>query len=212
MGKILARIALAAAICLPVMARAAPVAVENGNFITSPGPGSFTSYSAPSTAITDWTVSQGSVDLIGTYWQAPLGGNSVDLDGTSAGAIQGTIDNTTLGQKYLLTFYLAGNPDAQDTQGNPLTKTVQVVVGGGSQTFQFTVGPSNNENNMGWKPESMVITGTAGTTTISFTSLDPAGNSWGPVIANVSVPEPSMALMLGSGLLGFFGIRRRFAK
>src|ERR1700753_10074 len=84
--------------------------VVDGNFNMPSGNPSFTTYSA-SSSFGPWTVTQGSVDLIGDYWQSPSGpaGGSVDLDGNfQAGGISQTFNVSTPGL-YNLTFALAGN-------------------------------------------------------------------------------------------------------
>ena len=40
-----------------------------------------------STSITGWTVSAGSIDYIGSYWQPADGSRSLDMNGLSTGAI-----------------------------------------------------------------------------------------------------------------------------
>lgn len=158
--------------------------------------------------IPDWTVTAGSVDWIGTYWQAPPpGGQSVDLDGNSPGAISQDII-THPGQTYWLSFWLAGNPDGGDA-----TKKLEVTVGGASHIFAFdTFGKSKAD--MGWTPLGISFTATGGSTTIAFASGDGNGSPYGPVIGDVEVRVPGpdfyteFALSLsGLGLLMF--VRRK---
>jgi choice-of-anchor C domain-containing protein len=150
-----------------------------------------------------WTVISGSVsvDLIGSYWAPPtVGGGSVDLDGNSPGGISQTI-NAADGS-YLLSFYLSGNPDGQQ----PQTKTVQVTVGGSTQTFTYELQPTNTKSNMAYVLETLAFTLTGGQTTLTFQSLDPSNSPYGPVIGGVAiaaVPEPATWAMI---ILGFFGI------
>jgi choice-of-anchor C domain-containing protein len=170
--------------------------VTDGTFDSPSGGGSFTTEFAGQT-FNAWTVDSGSIDLIGSYWQAPAGAGSVDLDGDSPGAISQSI--TTGKGAYELTFDLSGNPD-----GGPTTKTVQVSVGSATQTFTYDLA-GNSHSDMMYVPESLKFT-TSGPTTLTFTSLD-VDTPYGPVIGNVSVagvPEPaSWALMLlGAGALG----------
>ena len=174
--------------------------VADSNFNTPFGGPTFTTESA-GTSFGPWTVTSGSVDLIGDYWQAPTtGGGSVDVDGNSPGSFDQSI-NTGAG-KYTLTFDLSGNPD-----GPPATKTLQVSVGGVTKTFSYQIG-SNTHSNMMYVPESLTFT-TTGPTLLTFASLDPSSSPYGPVVGDVSitagaVPEPaSWALMLlGIGAMG----------
>ena len=146
-----------------------------------------------------WTVTSGTVDLIGGYWQAPEpGGGSVDLDGISVGSIAQSIATGT--GEYKLTFDLSGNPD-----GPPQVKTLGVLVGNALKTFTYTIG-GNTHANMMYTPESLTFHA-SGPTTLVFSSLDPASSPYGPVVGDVSiasVPEPaSWALMfLGLGAMG----------
>lgn len=174
--------------------------VSDGDFNSPYGGTSFTTYSAGQ-SFGPWTVTSGSVDLIGGYWQnTPVGDGSVDVDGNAPGAFDQSI-NTGTG-KYTLTFDLSGNPD-----GPPLTKGLQVSVGGVTKTFTYTTG-TNTHANMMYTPESFTFSA-KGPTTLTFTSLDQPGSPYGPVVADVSitagaVPEPaSWALMLlGLGAMG----------
>jgi choice-of-anchor C domain-containing protein len=170
--------------------------VADGTFDSPSGGGSFTTYFAGQ-SFGPWTVTSGSVDLIGGYWQAPAGGGSVDVDGDAPGAFSQTLATGT--GAYTLTFDMSGNPD-----GGPTTKTLQVTVGSATQTFTYDIG-ANSHGDMMYAPESLTFDA-SGPTTLTFTSLD-VGTPYGPVVGNVSVsavPEPtSWALMLlGVGAMG----------
>jgi choice-of-anchor C domain-containing protein len=177
--------------------------IQNGSFETATvNPGTDTLLNAVSTVITGWTVSQGSIDYIGTFWQASNGVRSVDLAGSGNGKIEQTF-NTTIGTTYRVTFDLAGNPNA-----SPIIKDMRVSAGGSSADFSFnTTGKSNS--NMGWLSKSWDFTANSTTTTLEFIGL---GNSdAGAALDNVSVialsspsiPEPSSMLgLLGLGVLG----------
>jgi choice-of-anchor C domain-containing protein len=180
--------------------------VSDGDFSSPYGGPVFTTYFSGS-SFGPWSVTSGSVDLIGGYWQSPSGpaGGSVDIDGDSPGAISQSLATGT--GTYTLTFDLSGNPD-----GAPATKTLDVSVGGVSQVFTYTIG-SNTHASMNYTPESLTFTA-SGPTTLSFASGD-VGTPYGPVVGAVSVtavPEPaSWALMiLGAGAIGA-SIRRRQA-
>ena len=174
--------------------------IQNGSFETAtvnPNPGDFIRLDAGSTAITGWTVSQGTIDYIGTYWQASEGSRNLDLSGANAGGIQQTF-NTTVGGTYRVTFDLAGNPT-----GNPTIKEMRVSAGGNSADFSFDI-TGKSPSNMGWVSKSWDFTANSTTTTLEFIGL---GNSdAGAALDNVSViavPEPSSMLgLLGLGVLG----------
>ena len=85
---------------------------QNGSFEEGTvDPGSFITLSAfDNTSITGWTVSSGSIDLIGSHWVASDGDRSIDLNGNEPGAISQTFD-TEPGAVYNVLFDMAGNPD-----------------------------------------------------------------------------------------------------
>jgi choice-of-anchor C domain-containing protein len=170
-----------------------------------PGPGSFGTYYAGS-SFDGWTVTSGSIDWIGNYWQAPVSGQgSVDLDGNSPGAISTSL-TTAIGTTYAVTFSLSGNPD-----GAPTQKSVTAAAGGGGNTFTYTIG-ANTHGNMNYVVESFDFTANAVLTPLTFTSND-QNSPYGPVIGNVqvsAVPVPPSVLLLAPGLLGLVGLKKRF--
>lgn len=183
--------------------------ISNGNFTSCVGCGGvFTTYGGGSTDITNWTVQGHSVDLILSYWQAPpLGGNSVDLDGNAPGGVSQSF-STVIGQQYLVTFYLAGNPDS----GDP-TKDLRVSAGAGFQDYSF-VTTGNSRPSMGWIAQSFLFSATSTSTTLSFASLE-LDSAFGPAIGNIDVveaPEPSSLFLIAAAalsLLGFAWMRSR---
>jgi choice-of-anchor C domain-containing protein len=172
----------AAAMALPALAASA---FQNGSFENGTDPGSFTTLTAPDAAtITGWTVSSGTIDYIGTYWTASDGVRSLDLSGTSPGAISQTF-NTVTGHNYTVTFDMAGNPD-----GTPIVKTMTVDAGGTPQTYSFdtsTVSGTASHTNMGWTPKTFNFTATGPTTTLTFTST--TATSYGPALDNVRLTD-----------------------
>ena len=126
--------------------------IQNGSFETATvNPGPFLQLNAGSTVITGWTVSQGTIDYIGTAWQASEGARSLDLQGLASGGIQQTF-NTTIGETYRVTFDLAGNPF-----GGSAIKEMRVSAGGSSADFSFDITGKSNSN-MGWLSKSWDFT------------------------------------------------------
>ena len=167
---------------LPMALPAQAAAFTNGSFETPvvTDPLHYQTYSAVSTAIPGWTVTQGSVDLVGIYWQASDGNQSVDLDGTSPGQICQTFTSTTGGLE-TATFDLSHNPDGGTTSG-----TVNVLANGVSAgTFTHNT-PISYRGNMEYQSHAVTFPVSALTpTTLCFESL--SGTSFGPVIDNVQL-------------------------
>jgi choice-of-anchor C domain-containing protein len=183
--------------------------VQDGTFAEGATAGSFSTIGTNAT-IGDWTVTKGSVDLIGAYWQAPNAtGYSLDLNGLTPGAVSQTL--TLAAGEYTLSFWLAGNPDGGDT-----TKSVLVSAGSASQTFTFANSSSTTKDDMGWTLETLTFK-TTGSTTLSFESTFGANGSYSPygaAIGDISVsavPEPATLglLLAGLGMLGVMSSRRR---
>jgi choice-of-anchor C domain-containing protein len=181
--------------------------IQNGSFETGPNPGSFITLPTGSTAINNWTVTGGNIDYKGSYWTASDGQRSIDLNGEVAGAIAQTF-NTTIGESYLVTFDLAGNPEFL-----PIIKNMTVEAAGQSEDFSFdTTGKTFSD--MGWIPQSWQFTANNNQTTLEFASLT-NGSASGPTLDNVAVvpadtPVPEPGTIIGSlTLLGLGTLSRR---
>lgn len=187
--------------CLVVSAQA--TTIFNNGFNADPVPGVYQTISNGN-PLGPWTVG-GSVDWIGGYWQPAEGDGSVDMSGNNAGTLS-TVLNTIAGQTYVLSFYLAGNPD-----GGNGTKTLNVQVGSLNQDFYFsTVGHS--ETSMGWLLQTVNFVAT-NNSALTFTSLDT--NAYGAALDGVvvssstAVPEPASCALVLTGLAGVIALIRR---
>jgi choice-of-anchor C domain-containing protein len=177
--------------------------VINGSFEQGPASvGTFTTFGAGSTAITGWTVTQGSIDLIRTYWNHSDGARSLDLNGNQAGTIAQMIP-TIAGKRYAVSFDISSNPDRSYAKS--------MLVGFGSQTpveVTFT-GPISRP--LQWRTVTLNFVANAPTTQLSFrsTTAGPSGMALDNVSANV-VPEPATWAMMiaGFGVVGAM-MRRR---
>ena len=183
--RLISVFALVTGLLIPSLAQAN--LISNGTF-NCPSCGTpFETLSNGSSAIPNWSVTGNSVDLITTYWQAPLlSGNSVDLNGNAAGGVSQSFVTGT-GREYRVTFYLSGNPDP----GPGVVKTAAVSAGNFNQDFTFDTSTVSKAN-MFWALQSFVFLAVADSTTLSFSGLG-ADQAWGAAIGNVSVvetPEP----------------------
>lgn len=175
-----ASVALSAAfLVLPTIALAD---VTNGSFEAGTDPGVFTQLNAVNNANIDgWTVQTGSVDYIGSYWNASNGSRSIDLSGASAGSISQVVP-TVIGATYTVTFDLSGNP-----VGGPSLKEVIVSATGGTpQNFTYdTTIKGNTLSDMKWEAKSYTFVATSVSTTLTFAST--IASAFGPALDNVSL-------------------------
>jgi choice-of-anchor C domain-containing protein len=158
---------------------------ETGNFVPFQQGVDFARLVAPDNSIDGWNVSNGSVDWVGTYWQAADGTRSIDLDGneTQPGTISQTFD-THVGSTYVVTFALSGNPDA-----GPALKTMTVDIDGGAPTaYSYDTGVNlTTRAAMHYLTKGYSFVATDLETTLNFTSTTDGG--YGAVIDNIVITE-----------------------
>jgi choice-of-anchor C domain-containing protein len=179
-------IAVVASLVLAGSALAAFAGVTNGSFENgtyAPNGSGFQTLGTGSVALTGWSVTSGSIDWNGTYWTADAGAMSLDMDGNEPGAITQTLA-TTIGNTYLVSFYMSGNPD-----GLPVVKTLNVSATGAlPATYTFDTSVGNTHANMMWVQQKYSFLATSVNTVLTFASGDTA-SPYGPAMDNVVVNE-----------------------
>lgn len=185
--------------------------ITNGSFedaSVDPNQGSaqFLTLGAGNNSITGWYVGSGTVDYIGSYWQASDGGRSLDLSGNGPGSVYQAFA-TVPGQTYSVSFDIAGNPD-----GAPVMKMLTASVDGTTFSPTFTT-TGDSRSSMGWTPETFTFVANSSMSTLTFAS--DVGDAYGPALDNIgvsAVPLPASLPMFAAGLLGLGGLawmRRR---
>ncbi len=144
--------------------------VSDGLFREGANPGTIATYTTGQN-LGNWTVQSGDVELVGTTLQSsPLGGRSVDLNGSTTGAISQTL-STTAGRQYQVLFNVSGN-----WLSGEATKDFRVSTGGTSQDYSLAQPTGWSSSNMLFSGRSLTFTADSSSTTLAFQSLD-TGNS-----------------------------------
>jgi choice-of-anchor C domain-containing protein len=153
-------------------------------------PGSFDRFFAPA-SLGPWTVTEGSVDLIGAgFWENAEGNQSLDLEGdVGIGAVAQTFTTIPL-LKYKVSYKLAGNPAS-----GPTIKTGQILANGNViQNFSFDI-TGKSFANMGYVGKEAHFIATGLSSTLTFRSTSNSG--FGPVIDKVRVESCLLVICLG---------------
>jgi hypothetical protein len=161
------------------------------------------------TVIGEFTVSSGSVDVVGTGFFGelcvlPTAGNCVDMEGSSPGAIASTLAFTlAAGTEVTLSFDLIGS------QRGSSNDTLVTFGAAFSETFTRASGDA---------PPTVVrifTLGSAQTASLTFADVD-GGSFFGAMLDNVtlaaeapsSVPLPGTATLMAVGLAALLGFTR----
>ena len=158
---------------------AADSLVNNGGFEV---PGDIFPYRVfTGTDMPGWTVETGTVEIVGTYWEAAEGTQSLDLNGIfeQIGTISQVIP-TIPGQVYRIRFAYAGNPEC-----GPVVKTTRVTWGGQEvATLSFNT-TGHTLSDMGWMYHEFDVIAMGATSRLRFQSLTPT--FCGPTLDDISV-------------------------
>jgi choice-of-anchor C domain-containing protein len=153
----------------------------NGSFEEGPDVDDFKPLDEDSAEIKGWVVTRGQIDYITTHWQHADGKRSLDLGGSPGfGGVKQTFA-TRKGQKYRVTFSLAGNPG-----GTVAEKRLGVKAGEAKEFFTFdTTGKTVQD--MGWVQKTWEFTATGAETTLELFNAMTEDPFAGPALDNVSV-------------------------
>jgi subtilisin-like proprotein convertase family protein len=159
-----------------------------------------------------WVVDSGSIDLVtNDTWGQTLAYDGiwfVDMDGypgydpenVGPGEISTNI-STVAGQSYMLSFAYSRNFDA------PFPPSMQILINGNSLGTLVANVNSTSANN-DWQLTNYIFTATSTSTLLAFNSLDPASDSYGVLLDDVSLsdldylPEQPMTPLTGLNAQG----------
>lgn len=189
---------------IPVTSQAAPVFSDNFDTET---------LGLNYTGFANWTVSDGTVDLIGTgfFDLQPGNGHYVDLDGSTsnAGVMTSLALSLTGGVTYDLTFSLAGSQRGD-------TNTVTYGIDLNSDSVLDVSGSQTLASGVGFGVFSLTFTPSSSTANARIVFGQAGGDNVGLLLDNVAlnsrvagVPEPGSLLLLGSGFAGLAAWRRK---
>jgi choice-of-anchor C domain-containing protein len=155
----------------------------NGSFEEGPDPGpqGVTWFNEGATDIKGWTVSRGQISYVSTMWQHAEGKRALDLHGSPGfGGVKQTF-KTKKGQKYRVTFSLAGSPG-----GKVAKKELGVSAAGKEEKFIFD-STDKTAKDMGWSTQVWDFVASDPETTIEFYTLMTDDEYCGPALDKVSV-------------------------
>lgn len=131
-----------------------------------------------------WRVEAGTVEAVGTFWQAAEGTVSIDLSGIydQAGTISQEVA-TVPGHRYQLSFSIAGNPGAP----NDFKKPMQILWNDEVIAHLEPDIQGQTFANMGWKRYVWEVVATGTAHKLKFQSL--TFNPFGPTLDGVKLVD-----------------------
>jgi hypothetical protein len=123
-----------------------------------------------------------SVDVTSnSYWQPAKGSQSVDLSGSASGSVKQKVA-TTLGDTYVLKWYLAGNTAC----GQSIKKMHVYWNGKLVDSVQFNT-TGHTPADMGWVSRHITVEAKGSTSSIEFADATPDHSPCGAVLDAVSL-------------------------
>jgi hypothetical protein len=183
--------------------------------VTGPNPTSATAICG-----TSYAGNTGNNPSYATLWATPgsppvagYTGNVIvaDADASYQETISQTLTGLTSGKTYSITFYQAGVQQAGYT--GAYNDYWQVSLG--SSTANSAVMAVASKGMAGWEKQVINFTATGSSEVLSFLAQSSGAGANEPpmvLLANVSLaaaPEPGSLALMGAGLLGLIGLRRR---
>jgi choice-of-anchor C domain-containing protein len=158
--------------------------LRNGDFELGPDVDQLASLDKDSAAIPDWTVTRAQIDYIVAHWKPAHGARSIDLHGSPGyGGIAQTF-KTKKGQRYRLTFSMAGTPKSISGEGG--VKRLAVSAAGRQQEFRFDTN-GKSAADMGWKDQEWEFDATDAETMLEFYTLENSDPRCGPTVDHARV-------------------------
>jgi hypothetical protein len=187
--------------------------IANGSFELPVIPPIDRVFTAPSTAISGWVVTDQSVDINRTsdiFGIAHSGDQMVDINGSGPGTLTQTFP-TSSGRTYLLTLLYSNNPNP--SQASPEYYADVTLTGAGPLYAEFLTHAGATPSDMKWTPLAQTFVANSPSTTLRLRSRIQGYN--GVVFDTVSVvtiAEPSTfatAAIGAAAILWLAGARRR---
>jgi choice-of-anchor C domain-containing protein len=156
--------------------------IRNGSFERPDCSPSFCEFDKGSTAIPHWTVGGNSVDLVySAYFHAARGHQSVDLSGSAPGSVRQRVA-TRAGRRYVLKWFLAGNPVC----GQKIKKMHVYWDGKLVDSVTFNT-RHHSATHMGWVPRQIRVRAKGRASVVRFADATPDHSECGAALDAVSL-------------------------